>query len=80
MIVTTRLQTDSKPSSRRALLAGALGGIGALAATVIGRADPVHGSDPNDVVLGASNTANSRTSIHNFSNSQTVFWGESATT
>ena len=64
--MTATLQPETRSSSRRALLAGALGGIGALAATVIGRADPARANDPNDVVLGsASNVATTTTKITN---------------
>ena len=75
--MTATLQPESKSTSRRALLAGALGGIGALAATVIGRASPVRGGVDGDVVLGASNTATSTTRITNMANSSTVLSGES---
>ena len=77
--MTAALQPETKSPSRRALLAGALGGIGALAATVIGRADPVRANDPNDVVLGTDNTATTRTSITNYNNLATVFLVENAT-
>jgi hypothetical protein len=55
------LQPESKPPSRRALLAGALGGIGALAASAIGRASPVRGADGQAVVVGGEYAAGSAT-------------------
>jgi hypothetical protein len=41
-------------SSRRALLTGALGGIGALAATVIGGASRVHAASGDSLILGST--------------------------
>jgi hypothetical protein len=54
---------DTKSPSRRAVLAGALGGIGALAAAAIGRASPVRAHDPQDVLLGGYNQATTTTTI-----------------
>jgi hypothetical protein len=76
MTTTTPLESNSR--SRRALLAGALGGIGAWAASAIGQASRVQAGVDGDVVLGTSNTATSRTSIHNFANNAAVFLAESA--
>jgi hypothetical protein len=53
----------SKPASRRALLAGALGGVGALAASAIGRASPVRAGVDGDVILNQGNGATLATSI-----------------
>ena len=64
---------ESTTPSRRALLAGALGGIGAFLAGAIGRAGPVRAVDPNDVVLGSPNTATTTTSITNNTTSERVF-------
>jgi len=72
------LQTESKPSSRRALLAGALGGIGAWAAGAIGRASPVRAEGQAVVVGGEYADAASVTKISNLTNSDTVLWGESS--
>lgn len=58
------LDTTSQ-RSRRALLLGAVGGLGALAAQALGRPVPVNANDPNDVVLGGVNTTTSVTSIEN---------------
>jgi hypothetical protein len=50
-----------------------LGGIGALAATVIGRADPVRAGVDGDVVLGGSNTTTTATRITNTQNDFDAF-------
>jgi len=73
MTATLPTAPVSKSPSRRALLAGALGGLGALAASAIGRASPVRAGVDGDVVLGASNNATVATSIANTSNTNTVF-------
>jgi hypothetical protein len=49
--------------SRRAMLLGAIGGIGAWATSAVGRANPARAADPNDVVLGATNTTDDPTTI-----------------
>lgn len=54
---------STTPTSRRALLAGALGGVGALVASVIGGREKALAADPNDVVLGIVNNASETTSI-----------------
>jgi hypothetical protein len=78
--MTASPQPESKsPTSRRALLAGALGGIGALAASAIGRASPVRAGSDGDVVLGADNTATTTTSITNSSNANSVLFCSSNT-
>jgi hypothetical protein len=53
------------PRSRRALLVGAVGGLAAMAATMLGRPGVVSAADPNDVVLGALNESASATRIRN---------------
>ena len=63
--MTATNQTESKSSSRRALLAGALGGVGAWAASAIGRPQTAHANDPFDVVLGGSNISGDTTAITN---------------
>jgi hypothetical protein len=50
-----------------------------MAATAVGRTNPVRAGVDGDVVLGSSQNATARTSIHNFANDTTVFWAESAT-
>jgi hypothetical protein len=77
--MTASIQPESKSPSRRALLTGALGGIGALAATVIGRAAPVRAGVDGDVVLGANNTADTITKISNLTNVNPVLWAQSST-
>jgi hypothetical protein len=61
--MTATPQPESKSSSRRALLTGAMGGLAALAAVAIGRPPVAQGHDADDVLLGGSNLANSTTTI-----------------
>jgi hypothetical protein len=75
--MTTTLRPESKPTSRRALLAGAVGGIGALAASVIGRADPTRAGVDGDVLLGGENVTTTLTRITNSTNATVVLWGQS---
>jgi hypothetical protein len=70
------LDTKS-PRSRRALLLGALGGLGALAAQALGRPLPVRAQDELIQVGHMYNTATSRTSLKNATNNATVLVGES---
>jgi hypothetical protein len=63
--MTSTPRIDAKPSSRRALLAGALGAVGAFAASAIGRPRLVAGHDPDDVGLGITNVATATTTISN---------------
>ncbi|HEX6474766.1 MAG TPA: hypothetical protein VF114_06735 [Candidatus Limnocylindria bacterium] len=65
----TTIQPESSSRSRRALLAGALGGLGAWAAGAIGRASPTRAGVDGDVVLGGSNTTGGTTTIQNISGS-----------
>jgi hypothetical protein len=53
--MSTALQPESNPSSRRSLLAGALTGLGAVAAGMLGRAQPARADDGDAVILGALN-------------------------
>lgn len=53
----------SIPRTRRALLAGGIGGLAAVVASAIGRPLPASAGTDGDVVLGASNTASAMTSI-----------------
>lgn len=53
--------TGAAPRSRRALLAGALGGLGAVAAAMVGRVTSVRGADGDPVILGASNRGGNTT-------------------
>jgi hypothetical protein len=66
------------PRTRRALLAGALGGIGAAAVTAIGRAAPVRAEGETLHVGDEYGTATSRTRILNQTNNADVLFGESA--
>jgi hypothetical protein len=61
------IQTETKPRSRRALLAGALGGLGAVAASAIGRVSPVRAGVDGDVVLGGTNYTTGTTNVWNTS-------------
>jgi hypothetical protein len=75
--MTATIQLESKPRSRRALLAGALGGLGALVASAVGHAGPVRAGVDGDVVLGAPNSATTTTKIQNTANNEAVLWGAS---
>ena len=57
----TSVQSIAK--SRRALLAGALGGLGAIAATAVGRVSPVRAANGDTVTVGSSLTGTSNTTI-----------------
>jgi hypothetical protein len=56
-------------------LAGVLGGLGAWAASAIGRPAPARAGVDGDVVLGTGNTASTATTITNNSTSSAVFAG-----
>jgi hypothetical protein len=75
--MTATPQPESKSPSRRALLAGALGGLGALAASAIGRASPVRAEGEAIVVGGEYATATSQTKIVNQTNNADVLVAES---
>jgi hypothetical protein len=53
------------PRTRRAVIAGAIGGTVAVAASAIGRVDPVLAGSDGDVVLGGVNAESSSTRIGN---------------
>jgi hypothetical protein len=72
MTATLPTPAVSKSTSRRALLAGALGGLGAVVATAIGRASAVRAADGDAVTVGGSFTATTGTQITNTSNSNFV--------
>jgi hypothetical protein len=68
---------QSKPRSRRALLAGALGGLGAWAATAVGRANPVRGAGDDGTAIeigGLYANAQSQTTLANQANNERVLW------
>jgi hypothetical protein len=75
--MTTSLEPESTSSSRRALLAGAVGGLGALAASAIGRASPVRVTDGDFINVGDELSATSVTKLTNNSNNAIVLEGES---
>jgi hypothetical protein len=58
-------QPEPKSPSRRALLAGALGGIGAWAASAIGRTSPTQAANGDPVLLGQGNAATAVTTVTN---------------
>lgn len=51
--------TQQRPRSRRALLAGVLGGLGALAAAAVGRVDPTAAAAGDPIRMGRLNKASS---------------------
>jgi hypothetical protein len=63
--MTSTPSLDSKPSSRRAMLAGALGAVGTFAASAIGRPSAALGHDVDDVRLGGANVATTTTELNN---------------
>jgi hypothetical protein len=66
------IQTETKPRSRRALLAGALGGLGAVAASAVARVSPVRAEGETMVVGGDYDTATSPTTLKNQTNANDV--------
>ena len=70
--MTATIQPEAKSTSRRALLAGALGGLGAWAASAIGRTSPVRAGVDGDVVLGGMNFPTLETSLSNQLNNNNV--------
>lgn len=75
MTLSDHSSTDTR--SRRALIIGALGGIGAWAASAVGRATPVRGANNDPVLVGTAHTGTATTRITNSANTQTVLWGQS---
>jgi len=77
-VVTVPIPSTSTAStlrSRRALLAGAIGGLGAWAASAVGRATPARAGVDGDVVLGGANVSSGTTSIENLTNTaNTMFF------
>jgi len=70
-------QKPTSTNSRRALLAGALGGIGAVAAGAVAKVSPVRAEGENIQVGGEYLTATSRTYLHNSANGARVFQASS---
>ena len=71
--MTVSSQPESTSSSRRALLAGALGGLGAWAASAFARPSVTQAHDVDDVWLGHPNSSNFETVITNAGDATTVF-------
>jgi len=67
-------QPETKSASRRAILTGALAGVGAWVAGAIGRANPVRADGENIQIGGDYATAMSRTALTNESNNETVWY------
>lgn len=67
-------QPESKSPNRRAILTGALAGVGAWVAGAIGRANPVQADGENIVIGGDYATAMSRTALTNETNNETVWY------
>ena len=61
--MTAALQPETRSPSRRALLAGALGGLGALAASAIGRVSPMRAAQGDPMIVGSFNTAAQTTEL-----------------
>jgi hypothetical protein len=61
--MTASVQPEAKSPSRRALLAGALGSVGALAASAIGRANPVRAATGDPVTVDGSFSGSGSTHI-----------------
>lgn len=77
--MTAPLERETKSPSRRALLAGALGGLGAWAASAIGGASHARAADGEAVVVGGEYTSTTVTKISNLTNSNVVLEGVSST-
>src|SRR6476660_6444604 len=70
---------DTKvPPTRRAVLAGGIGGLAALVAAALGRVDPVLAGTDGDVVLGARNDAGAPTTIWCLSGNALELHGDEA--
>jgi hypothetical protein len=76
--MTAQLENRPGASSRRALLAGALGGLGAWAAGAIGRTSTVRAEGQAIVVGGEYSDATSVTRIQNSANNGPVIEGQSS--
>ena len=76
--MASSVPSESMAPSRRALLAGALGGIGAWAASVVGQARPVRAEGEIMVVGGTYDTVESTTRLRDTVNGATVFWAHNS--
>jgi hypothetical protein len=65
--------------SRRSFMAAAAGAVVAAIAGALGRPGTARASDPNDVVLGATNTSGNTTLIQNTTTANAAFKGKCAT-
>jgi hypothetical protein len=74
--MTATVQPESKAPSRRALLAGALGGLGALAASAIGRSSAVRAATGDPVLVDGTHTGSGTTSIN--TTGPSAFYGYSS--
>jgi hypothetical protein len=77
--MTATLPPESKSPSRRALLAGALGGLGAWAASTIGRVSSVRATDGDVVTVGGSFTGTSVTRISTSTDGAMALRGDATT-
>ena len=71
------LQPQSASSSRRAVLLGALGGIGAWAAAAVGRPARARATDGDAMLVGGGYSASNTTELTNSTNATTIFSGVS---
>jgi len=71
--MTATIPSETKSSSRRALLDGEVGGLGALAASAFARPRITQAHDVDDVWLGNPNSSNFETAITNSGDDTTVF-------
>jgi hypothetical protein len=76
--MTAIQQPETKSTSRRALLAGALGGLGAWAASAIGRADPARAVNGDPVTVGGTLTGTATTKITNTDPGESAIWGNAS--
>lgn len=67
------MTNETTTSSRRAVLVGGLGAVAAVAVSSLARPEAALATDPNDVVLGATNVAATTTVINNTTTTSTVF-------
>ena len=73
MSAGTDPSTSTTPRSRRAILAGALGGIGAWAASTVVHRSPARADNGDAMLVGTAHTGTATTSITNSATTNTVF-------
>jgi hypothetical protein len=76
--MTATHQPGTKSPSRRALLAGAIGGIGAWAASAIGRPSSLRAANGDPVTVGGVLTGTATTKITNSDPSEAAIWGHAS--